>query len=99
MYVFSKEVDHHAEMLKSEKEKFSLILQIQNMQFDAKEADAAFGFQTEIIQKQQQRLEKSEEVIEIQGAALQELIRYLKDIKHWPPKIKPIDPRTLANSI
>ena len=99
MCVFSREVDHHAEMLKSEKEKFSLILQIQNTQFDAREADDAFDFQSDIIQKQQQRLEKAEEVIEIQGAALQELIQYLKDIKHWPPKIKPIDPNTLTNSI
>jgi hypothetical protein len=78
MWGFSREVDHTVELLKSEKEKAILIMQVERLQVISKEQQEGFGFQWDIIQKQSE--------------ALQQLIRYLKEIKKWPPKITPVDP-------
>ena len=92
MWGFSKEVDHTVELLKSEKEKAILIMQVERLQAVSKEQQEAFNFQWDIIKKQSEQLQKAEETINIQNSALQQLIRYLKEIKQWPPKITPVDP-------
>ena len=98
MWGFAREVDHTVELLKSEKEKAILIMQVERLQTISKEQEEAFGFQWDIIKKQSEQLQKAEETIEIQNSALQQLIRYLKDTNQWPPKIKPVDPSSLASS-
>ena len=94
MWGFAKEVDHTVDLLKSEKE----IMQVERLQAISKEQEEAFGFQWDIIRKQSEQLQKAEETINTQNSALQQLIRYLKDTNQWPPKIKPVDPNSLARS-
>tara|TARA_Y100000310_G_C20230563_1_gene600049 strand:- start:91 stop:504 length:414 start_codon:yes stop_codon:yes gene_type:complete len=98
MWGFSEKVDHTVELLKSEKEKAILVIQLERLQSVSEEQQEAFNFQWEIIRKQNEQLQKAEATIEIQNDALQQLIRYLKETKQWPPKIKPVDPNSLARS-
>ena len=58
-------------------------------------------FQGEIIDSQRKAIEKQSLVIEEQSYILNQLIQYLKAIKHWPPKpgvVPPVDPDTIARS-
>ena len=48
--------------------------------------------------KQREQLDKAEQIMQNQETVLNQLIRYLKETKQWPPKIKPIDPNNLAIS-
>ena len=60
MWGFAKEVDHTVDLLKSEKEKAILIMQVERLQAISKEQEEAFGFQWDIIRKQSEQLQKAE---------------------------------------
>ena len=85
-------------MLKSKGENSILILELNQSKIFLKESAKAFDWQWDIIQKQREQLNKAEQIMQNQESALNQLIRYLKETKQWPPKIKPIDPNNLAIS-
>ena len=91
-------IKHSAEMLKSKGENAILILELNQSKIFLKESAKAFDWQWDIIQKQREQLNKAEQIMQNQESALNQLIRYLKETKQWPPKIKPIDPNNLAIS-
>ena len=91
-------IKHSAEMLKSKGENSILILELNQSKILLKESAKAFDWQWDIIQKQREQLNKAEQIMQNQESALNQLIRYLKETKQWPPKIKPIDPNNLAIS-
>ena len=91
-------IKHSAEMLKSKGENSILILELNQSKIFLKESAKAFDWQWDIIQKQREQLNKAEQIMQNQESALNQLIRYLKETKQWPPKIKPIDPNNLAIS-
>ena len=80
------------EILEIQKEKAVLIRQIQNVNQLSQERTLFINLQGEMIIKQSEGLGEADDVIRQQNFLLEKLIQYLKDIKHWPPKIKPIDP-------
>ena len=63
-----------------------------------KEKDKFIDFQSEILHKLRGQLEKTSYTMEEQGVIIRQLIQYLKNIKHWPPKIEPIDPDSIARA-
>ena len=89
-------IKHSAEMLKSKGENSILILELNQSKIFLEESSKAFDWQWDIIRKQREQLDKAEQIMQNQEAALNQLIRYLKETKQWPPKIKPIDPNNLA---
>ena len=91
-------IKHSAEMLKSKGENAILILELNQSKIFLEESSKAFDWQWDIIRKQREQLEKAEQIMQNQESALNQLIRYLKETKQWPPKIKPIDPNNLAIS-
>ena len=91
-------IKHSAEMLKSKGENAILILELNQSKIFLEESSKAFDWQWDIIQKQREQLNKAEQIMQNQESALNQLIRYLKETKQWPPKIKPIDPNNLAIS-
>ena len=91
-------IKHSAEMLKSKGENSILILGLNQSKIFLEESSKAFDWQWDIIQKQREQLDKAEQIMQNQESALNQLIRYLKETKQWPPKIKPIDPNNLAIS-
>ena len=96
--LFVNHVNYKADLLKEKTEKSILLLQLEQYKFQAKETDEAFDWQWGIIKDQRNQLEESEKIIRNQDAALRDLIRYLKETNQWPPKIKPVDPDTLASN-
>ena len=91
-------IKHSAEMLKSKGENSILILELNQSKILLKESAKAFDWQWDIIRKQREQLDKAEQIMQNQETVLNQLIRYLKETKQWPPKIKPIDPNNLAIS-
>lgn len=91
-------IKHSAEMLKSKGENAILILELNQSKIFLEESSKAFDWQWDIIRKQREQLDKAEQIMQNQETVLNQLIRYLKETKQWPPKIKPIDPNNLAIS-
>tara|TARA_Y100000590_G_scaffold339195_1_gene386660 strand:+ start:868 stop:1338 length:471 start_codon:yes stop_codon:yes gene_type:complete len=107
MWSFSKQVDHHAEMIKLEKENAYLAYQLQNVTKIAKEQDNELGEAFNLLGQQGRLLNEQDHEIRTIRSALwvktvfyDALVEYLKKIGEWPPKMPPpIDPDKLANSI
>jgi len=91
-FFVSTEVGHTAEVLKIQKEKAALMHQIQNINELSQEKNLFINLQGEMMRKQSEGLSEAEDIVRQQNFMLEKLIQYLKGIKHWPPKIKPVDP-------
>ena len=92
-------------LLKSEKEKILMQMRYNTELNKAnnviKDQGEFSDFQGEVIHAQRKAIEKQSITIDEQSAILNQLIQYLKAIKHWPPKpgvVPPVDPDTLAKS-
>lgn len=107
MWSFSKQIDHHAEMLKLEKENVYLTYELENASLLIKDQDNQLGEVFDLVYKQGKLLNNQDHELRSVRSALwiktvfyDALVEYLKKLGEWPPKIPPpIDPDKLANSI
>jgi hypothetical protein len=72
------------------------VQQLEKEAIYSKEKDGLIDLQGKILHKQRSQLEEASGILGNQETIIYQLINYLKSIKHWPPKIKPIDPDSLA---
>ena len=96
LLLFVQEIKHTSETFKHHVQSLGLVQQLVKEEIYSKEKDELINLQGEILHKQRGQLEKASGVVEEQETIIRQLINYLKSIKHWPPKIKPIDPDSLA---
>ena len=96
LLLFVQEIKHTSETFKHNVQGLGLIDQLEKEMTYSKEKDELIDLQGEVLHKQRSKLEEASGVLEEQEAIIRQLINYLKSIKHWPPKIKPVDPDSLA---
>ena len=96
LLLFVQEIKHTSETFKHNVQGLGLIKQLEREMAYSKEKDELIDLQGEVLHKQKNKLEETSGVLEEQEAIIRQLINYLKSIKHWPPKIKPVDPDSLA---
>ena len=96
LLLFVQEIKHTSETFKHNVQGLGLIDQLEREMAYSREKDELIDFQGEVLHKQRSKLEEASGVLEEQEAIIRQLINYLKSIKHWPPKIKPVDPDSLA---
>jgi hypothetical protein len=96
--MFVQEIKHTSEILKAHTQTLIVTEGYEKELAYSKEKDKFIDFQSEILHKQREQLQKSSHTLEEQETIIRQLIQYLKSIKHWPPKIEPIDPGTLARN-
>ena len=96
LLLFVQEIKHTSEAFKHNVQGLGLIDQLEREMAYSREKDELIDLQGEVLHKQRGKLEEASGVLEEQEAIIRQLINYLKSIKHWPPKIKPVDPDSLA---
>ncbi len=98
LLLFVQEIKHTSVMLKNHTQSLAITGELERQLHLSKEKDEFINFQSEILYKQREQLEKTSYTLEKQEIIIRQLIQYLKSIKHWPPRIEPIDPGTLARN-
>ena len=96
LLLFVQEIKHTSVMLKNHVQSVAIAGELERQLHLSKEKDEFINLQSEILHKQREQLEKTSYTLEEQETIIRQLIQYLKSIKHWPPKIEPIDPGSLA---
>ena len=76
-FFYTNEIKHSSEILKTEKEKAILILELNQSKFMHNQTSQAFDFQMGVIKKQSEQLHDADRLIEMQHSTLQKLIQYL----------------------
>lgn len=98
LIMFVQEIKHTSEMLKTHAQTLVITGELKRQMNLSKEKDEFMNFQSEILHKQRERLEKTDYALGEQETIIRQLIQYLKSIKHWPPKIEPVDPGSIARA-
>ena len=98
LLLFVQEIKHTSQMLKSHTHILLITEGYEREIANSKEKDKFIDFQSEILHKLRGQLEKTSYTMEEQEVIIRQLIQYLKNIKHWPPKIEPIDPDSIARA-
>ena len=98
LLLFVQEIKHTSVMLKSHARSVAIVGELERQLSLSKERDEYINFQSEILHKQRERLEKTSYALGEQEAIIRQLIQYLKSIKHWPPRIEPVDPNSIARA-
>ena len=96
LLLFVQEIKHTSETLKDHIQSLGLVEQLEREMTYSKEKDELINLQGEVLHKQRSQLENASGIVGEQETIIRQLIDYLKSIKHWPPKIKPIDPDSLT---
>ena len=96
LLLFVQEIKHTSETLKHHIQSLGLVQQLEKEAIYSKEKDGLIDLQGKILHKQRSQLEEASGILGNQETIIYQLINYLKSIKHWPPKIKPVDPDSLA---
>ena len=98
--LIAKDMNHHAKLVDMHKQHTIIENSWSNdrelLSSLVKDKDSFIKFQNEIIQNQRSNLEEAVITIERQTTILNQLIDYLKKIKHWPPKSPPEDKSRFA---
>ena len=89
---FNLQLKHSAEMLKVHNDNSIMFIQLEQQNQDIDESFQIMGEQDKIIKILEGEIGKASDIIKEQEIILGKLIQYLKDIREWPPKIKPDRP-------
>jgi len=98
LLIFVQEIKHTSEMLKTHTQGLVITGELERQIKLSEEKDEFIDFQSEILLKRREQLEKASGTLNQQELIIRQLIDYLKSIKHWPPRIEPVDPGTLARN-
>jgi len=82
----AQEVDHAKEILKVKKENTLLGLAIDDCERALEDQFEVITLQGETISKYDNTLDAAKEALNDQARLINDLVNYLKKIKHWPPK-------------
>ena len=81
-----QEVGHKKEMLKIEKENIALREALDQTEKSFTDSWEVIRLQSDTIQKYENVLGRTQEALHNQSRLIDDLVKYLKKIKHWPPK-------------
>jgi hypothetical protein len=98
LYIVNVKISYEMEMLKLYKEKLELNIELEQLSKTSIDQSDLINFQGTIIVRQREYLDESNEIRKTQENILSKLIEYLKNIKHWPPKMNPTDPNRSTRS-
>ena len=91
--LFIQDIKRTKEVLKIQKEKQILLIEIEEVSSYSIEQLDLIQKQSKIIQNYENTLQSAKTFMDQQALLIRDLVNYLKKIGHWPPKEpRPIDP-------